>query len=133
MSTRNFNNRRKLRSRNTGPTPRGCPLSARTCPGKCVQTARIPDMDHIYLTFSDYLWCSWWVLPFMEIGMFLGARAGVGVFGILASRVKHFLGLNKGYDPKAVEKAIVDVLLGFSLLVWAQIDGDVLTYKIPAM
>jgi hypothetical protein len=69
----------------------------------------------------------------MEVANAIGAETAVGVIGILWHRFKEWAGLNPKYDEEAVKKAIVDTLLGFSLLVWAKKEDDILTYKIPAM
>jgi len=124
------------KKRRTGRMPKhavGCSLPDDLCNGSCLSTADRPDMDHIYLPFSDYLWTSIFVLPAMELGNVIGARCSVGVIGILWHRFKQWVGLNAAYDEEAVKKAIVETFLGFSLLVWAKKDGDILTYKVPAM
>ena len=89
-------------------------------------------MDHIYLSFFDYHWCSWFLMPsIFSLWLVGGPRTG-GAFGILKMRLGEWLGLIKKDSHETAEKTLFNLVLNTSLAAWIadikeQDDGSVIS------
>ena len=96
------------------------------------------NMDHVYMNFYDFMWCSFFVVPPMVFGALIGGPHSSGIFGLVKNRVLRKLGLKRQMEPQAkAEKALVEFCLNSSMATWItnvakQDDGSVYgTITIP--
>lgn len=85
------------------------------------QTNSVPklSMDHVHMSFIDFMWCSFFVLPPMALGALIGGPKSSGIYGLLRNRFLRNLGLMRRMDPEAeAEKALVELCLNSSMATW---------------
>ena len=81
--------------------------------------ARKLNMDHVYINFFDFIWCSFFVTPPMVLGALIGGPCSSGIFGLLKNKLLRKLGLKRMMDPSsAAEKALVEFCLNSSMSTW---------------
>jgi len=82
------------------------------------------DMDHIYLSFSDYLWAGWHVTPPAFTGLLYGGKGSSGLIGILWQRAKFSLGVAaKPPSDELISEWLFKFMTNTCCLVYAIYDG----------
>jgi len=83
------------------------------------QRAQSLNMDHIFLSLSDFLWLAWFIDPPAVAGFLFGGPCTQGILGLIKTHIFRRLGFS---PPKTealdAERALVDFILGSSMMVW---------------
>ena len=79
-------------------------------------------MDHLYMSFSDYHWCSWFLMPSIISTFLVGGPQTGGAAGIVKMWVSEWLGLTVKDSPDRAEKILMELVLNTSLAAWI---GDI--------
>jgi len=80
--------------------------------------ARNLSMDHLYMSFTEYLWLTWHLTPPVFGLILFGGPKTNGIFGILWMNIVEWLGLFTKNSPDVVERKLVDLILGTSIVTW---------------
>jgi len=76
------------------------------------------NMDHLYLSFPEYLWTMWHNTVPRRLAALFGGPMTSGVIGILKMKIVEGLGFGTKNSPEVVERKLVDLILGTSLVTW---------------
>jgi len=76
------------------------------------------NMDHLYMSFPEYLWIIWQITIPLSCAILFGGRKSSGVWGILKMKIAEGLGYGTKNSPEIIERKLVDLILGTSLVTW---------------
>ena len=105
----------------------------KTSPLSAVHAGRL-HMDHLPLSFTDYLWCNFFILPPSILHFIIGGRKTTGLLGIFCDRLRQKLGIfYKIPDETEASNMVANLLLEcISLAVWCKsITVGRATFSIP--
>jgi len=79
-------------------------------------TTFIPTMDHLHMSFIDYLWLAWFLKPTTMAVMLFGGSNSSGVYGILKIRILEMFGYGETDSNSKTEIIIINLILNTVLV-----------------
>lgn len=76
------------------------------------------NMDHVYLSLWDFLWCAWFVFPPMILNILFGGPCSSGLAGIVVARLRQKFGIYGQITEVEAEGVLVDWVTSNSMIMW---------------